>query len=104
MNVKLARCQEARRTLGQGQEIMVVGNHSVPPSVIEIVEIPRVGPLGLVHQPEGYEAAARDYPTGLRVAASFVLSAFVGASIATTAYSLGAYCLTTWAGNFFVGF
>ena len=68
------------------------------------MEIPRVGPLGLVHQPEDYEATPRRYPTRLRFAALVVLSAFVGVSVVTTAYSLGTYCLTTWGGNRFHGF
>jgi hypothetical protein len=67
------------------------------------MEIPRVGPLGLVHQPANYEATPRRYPTRLRFAAIVVLGAFVGVSVVTTAYSLGAYCLTTWGGNPFPG-
>lgn len=68
------------------------------------MEIPRVGPLGLVHQPSDYEATPRRYSNRLRVAAVVVLGAFVGVSVVTTAYSLGAYCLTTWGGNPYAGF
>ena len=63
------------------------------------MDIPRVGPLGLVHHPESYNAAARRYPTRLRVAALVVLGSFVAVTVVTTAYSLGAYCLTTWGGS-----
>ena len=63
------------------------------------MEIPKVGPLGLVDQPEGYVATARSYPLCLRVAAVSVLGSFLTVTILTTAYSLGAYCLTTWGGS-----
>ena len=62
------------------------------------MEIPHVGPLGLVHHPDGYTAAARCYPPRLRAAALAVLCSFV-VTLVTTTYSLGAYCLTTWAGS-----
>jgi len=58
------------------------------------MEIPHVGPLGLVHQPDGYQATARRYPTRLCLMAAVVLGVFVGVSVLTTATSLGAYCLT----------
>ena len=63
------------------------------------MEIPKVGPLGLIDQPEGYVATARSYPPFLRVAAVAVLGSFLTVTILTTAYSLGAYCLTTWGGS-----
>ena len=66
------------------------------------MEIPRVGPLGLVHHPDG--ATARRYPIRLRLMAVVVLGAFVGVTVLTTAYSLGAYCLTTWGGHPFASF
>ena len=66
------------------------------------MEIPQVGPLGLVHQPEGYVATARRYPPFLRVAAVWVLGSFLAVTVVTTAYSLGAYCLTTWGGSPYV--
>ena len=68
------------------------------------MEIPQVGPLGLIHQPDGYEATARRYPTHLRMAALVVVVALAGVSVVTTAYSLGAYCLTTWGGSPFASF
>ena len=58
-------------------------NESCLPSVIRTVEIPRVGPLGLVHHPDGYVAHTRRYPAQLRLAALVVLGSFVGASVAT---------------------
>lgn len=63
------------------------------------MEIPKVGPLGLIDQPEGYVATARSYPKFLRLAALAVLGSFLTVTILTTAYSLGAYCLTTWGGS-----
>ncbi len=63
------------------------------------MEIPHVGPLGLVDHPEGYVATARSYSPFLRVAAVGVLGSFLTVTILTTAYSLGAYCLTTWGGS-----
>ena len=68
------------------------------------MEIPRVGPLGLVHHPPGYTAAAHRYPTRLRLLALLVLGAFLGAIVLTTAYSLGGYCLTTRGGHPFARF
>ncbi len=68
------------------------------------VELPRVGPIGVIHHPEGYLASARRYPLSLRVTTFVVLGSFLGVTIVTTAYSLGAYCVTTWAGNPFGGF
>ena len=63
------------------------------------MDIPRVGPLGLVHQPEGYVATVRGYPPFLRLAALSVLGSFLAVTVISTAYSLGAYCLTTWGGS-----
>ena len=63
------------------------------------MEIPRVGPLGLICQPDGYVATARSYPPLLRVAAASVIASFLAVTVLTTAYSLGAYCLTTWGGS-----
>lgn len=68
------------------------------------MKVPHVGPLGLVHHPEGYEATARRYPTRLRVMAVVVLGAFIGVTVVSSAYSLGAYCLTTWGGHPFASF
>jgi len=63
------------------------------------MEIPKVGPLGLIDQPAGYIARARSYPPFLRVGAVGVLVSFLTVTVLTTAYSLGAYCLTTWGGS-----
>ena len=63
------------------------------------MEVPQVGPLGLVNQPQGYVATARSYPPVLRVVAVAVLGSFLAVTVVTTAYTLGAYCLTTWGGS-----
>ena len=68
-------------------------------SVTRDMEIPHVGPLGIVNQPADYKASARRYPPSLRLATFAVLGVFVAVTVVTTAYSLGAYCLTTWGGN-----
>ena len=62
--------------------------------VHDSMEIPKVGPLGLIDHPDGYVARARSYPPFLRATAGGVLGWFL-----TVTYSLGAYCLTTWAGS-----
>lgn len=62
------------------------------------MQLPRVNPVGLVEQPPGYVARPRAYPARLRLAAALLLGAFVAVSVGTTVYSLGVYCLTTWAG------
>ena len=58
------------------------------------MEIPRVGPLGLIHQPDGYQATARRYPARLRLMAVVVLGVFVGVSVLTTASK--ALFMTVW--------
>ena len=82
----------------------VAGDSRVPFSVLTTMEIPRVGPLGLVHHPENYAATARGYSLRLRIAALVVLGSFAGVTIVTSAYSLGRYCLTMWGGNPFGSF
>ena len=67
------------------------------------MEIPRVGPLGIVNHPAGYRASVRRYPPQIRLAACVALGTFLAVTFVTTAYSLGAYCLTTWGGNPFGG-
>ena len=67
------------------------------------METPRVNPIGIVERPPGYVARPRTHPTRLRVAALLVLGVFVAVNIATTVFSLGAYCLTTYGGNPFAG-
>jgi hypothetical protein len=63
------------------------------------MEIPKVGPLGLIDHPDGYGARVRSYPPFLRATAVGVLGSFLTVTFLTTAYSLGAYCLTTWGGS-----
>ena len=48
-------------------------------------------------------APLRTHPIRLRVTALLVLGVFAAVNIATTVYSLGAYCLTTYGGNPFAG-
>ena len=67
------------------------------------MEIPRVNPIGIVERPPDQTARPRTYPTRLRVPAVLVLGVFAAVSIATTVFSLGAYCLTTYAGSPFAG-
>ena len=86
---------------GSGSPSRTVGTASASRTkrVPLTIEIPRVGPLGLVHHPDGYATAARRYPPRLRAAALAVLCSFVAVTLVTTTYSLGAYCLTTWGGS-----
>ena len=53
----------------------------------------------------GLPATARPQmrPTRLRVTALLVLGVFATVNIATTVFSLGAYCLTTYGGSPFAG-
>ena len=62
------------------------------------MQIPRVNPVGLIDRPTGYRSSPRAYSVMLRLAAAVVLGAFLLVGIATTVYSLGDYCLTTYAG------
>ena len=48
-------------------------------------------------------ALPRTQPIRLRVTALLVLGVFATVNIATTVFSLGAYCLTTYGGNPFAG-
>ena len=48
-------------------------------------------------------ALPRTHPIRLRVTALLVLGVFAAVNIATTVFSLGAYCLTTYGGNPFAG-
>ena len=48
-------------------------------------------------------AQPRTRPIRLRLTALLVLGVFATVSIATTVFSLGAYCLTTYSGNPFAG-
>jgi hypothetical protein len=57
-----------------------------------------VNPVGIVEDPAAYVGTPRAYSARLRLAAIAILGAFVVGGVGTTVYSLGAYCLTTWAG------
>lgn len=57
-----------------------------------------MNPVGLVEVPPGYSVAPRSYPAALRLGAALVLAVFAAVSVATTVYSLGVYCLTSYAG------
>jgi hypothetical protein len=59
------------------------------------MEIPRVDPVGVVHEPEGWVRRSRALPRGLRVTAAAVLLVFGLVATATTVASLGRYCLTS---------
>ena len=48
-------------------------------------------------------ARPRTHSIRLRVTALLVLGVFAAVNIATTVFSLGAYCLTTYGGNPFAG-
>jgi hypothetical protein len=62
------------------------------------MELPRVNPVGIVVQPDDHTQLARTYSRRLRLVAALVLATFATVSIATTVYSLGAYCLTSGTG------
>ncbi len=62
------------------------------------MKLPSVNPVGLVEHPDDYTRTARVYSPGVRIGAVVVLAAFVTVSLATTAVSLGAYCLTSGTG------
>ena len=56
-------------------------------------------------EPPGLPATTRPRtrPIRLRVTALLVLGVFAAVNIATTVFSLGAYCLTTYGGSPFAG-
>ena len=66
------------------------------------METPRVNPIGIVETPH-HDSWPRTYPLYLRVSALLVLAVFAAVNIATTVFSLGAYCLTTYGGSPFAG-
>jgi hypothetical protein len=72
----------------------VTSAHPPHPSA---VRPPRVDAVGLVEHPAGYSSSPRAYPAGVRLAAALVIGVFLAVSVATTVYSLGGYCLTTYA-------
>jgi hypothetical protein len=61
------------------------------------MRIPRVNPVGIVEYPPAYAAAPRAYAAGIRLAAAVIAGAFMAVSVGTTVYSLGIYCLTSYA-------
>lgn len=64
------------------------------------LQAPHVDPIGLVRYPTDYEGRPRRYSKGLRLVAFMVLVVFAGVVVVTTGVSLGAYCLTSDAGNY----
>ena len=66
--------------------------------ILSCMKLPSVNPVGLVEHPDEYTRTARVYSPGVRIGAVVVLAAFVTVSLATTAVSLGAYCLTSGTG------
>ena len=61
--------------------------------------LPRVSPLGIVEPADNDAATPRAYPAHLRLGALLVLAIFAVVVVATSALSLGAFCLTTDAGG-----
>jgi hypothetical protein len=59
------------------------------------VDLPRVSPTGILEIPRGYRARPAKTPRRLKIIAAVVLLSFLLVGIATTALSLGRYCLTT---------
>ncbi len=58
-----------------------------------------MNPVGIVEQPPGYASTPRPLRPVQRLAALLVLAAFLGVGVSTTVASLGAWCLTSDAGN-----
>ena len=61
--------------------------------------LPRLTPTGVLELADNDAARPRAYPRKLRLAALGLLVLFAAAGVASSAASLGAYCLTTDAGN-----
>jgi hypothetical protein len=61
------------------------------------MQLHHVDPVGVLEHPEGYVTLPRRHPSLVRIAAALLLGAFLAVSTTTTVYSLGAYCLTTYA-------
>jgi hypothetical protein len=59
------------------------------------MRIPSVDPVGLTRTPRGYLEAPRHYPPVQRGLAALLLAVFSAVVVATTALSLGGYCLTS---------
>lgn len=69
----------------------------ITPQRLITMEIPRVNPIGILENPLG--GSPRQASRGVRALASIVLLIFTLATVITTVVSLGAYCLTTEAGD-----
>lgn len=63
------------------------------------MRVPHVNPVGLVEHPTGYTGTPRVHSAGARLAAAVLLALFAAVGVASTVYSLGAYCLTSHAGT-----
>ena len=63
------------------------------------IDLPRISPIGILEQPEGYTATPRRFSRGMRSLCLALLLAFALVTVATTVASLGAYCLTTDTGD-----
>jgi hypothetical protein len=59
------------------------------------MEPPRVNPIGLLETPADLPASPRRFSPLSRLLALALLLLFLGATLVTTAFSLGRYCLTT---------
>ncbi len=67
------------------------------------MQLPRINAIGIVETPSDHIARPRSYSARLRVVALVALGVFAVVSVATTVFSLGAYCLTSYAGSPFAG-
>ncbi len=59
------------------------------------MEAPHVDPVGLSVTPSGYRIGPRTYSRAQRLVAGALAAIFTGVVALTTAWSLGAYCLTS---------
>ena len=62
------------------------------------MRLPRVNPVGLPETPRDFRTSPRAYSPPTRIAALAVLAIFSSVVVASTVYSLTAYCLTSQAG------
>jgi len=59
------------------------------------MEAPHVDPVGVSCTPPGYRIGPRTYSRMQRFVAGTLVAVFTGVVVLTTAWSLGAYCLTS---------
>ncbi len=59
------------------------------------MEPPHARPVGTLTSGDAYGTAVRQHSPVVRLSAAVVLVTFAAVTVATTAYSLGAYCLTS---------